>query len=210
MTEITVKSNERVLLTGKTGSGKTYAAELLTRPLPRLIVLDPKGTLGAWGLAPFDREARRLLRNGDPIRARVVVSFNKPSDETWEDAFLAVLNAGDCTLYIDEIYGVVDPGAKPPPLLNAIWTRGRELGIGGWGATQRPVWVPMFVLSEAEHFFCFRLTVEEDRRRMSSFMGDRVMEPIRDKHGLFYMHAEDDEPMYIAQLPSNGRGPAPK
>lgn len=203
---LTVRSNERVFLCGRTGSGKTFAAEELTKGLPRLVVLDPKGTLGGWGLVPFDREAKRLLRLGDPIRARVVVDFGKPPDETWEEALGACLNAGDVTVYIDEVYGVVDPGSKPSPLLTAIWTRGRELGIGGFAASQRPSWVPLFFLSEADWYFVLRLSLDEDRRRMAAFMGPDVLEVIRDKHGIFLMRAEDETPMYLPQLPSsNGR-----
>ena len=202
-TRITIKDSDRVFFTGKTGPGKTYAARFITRSYPRLIVLDPKGTLGGpeWGLDPWDKESRRSLKNGRPVRARVTVPFGAEVEEVWEDVFFRVYQAGNCTLYIDEVYGVVLPGTKPSPGLTGIWTRGRELGVGAYAASQRPVWVPLFILTESEHFFMFRLALAEDKQRMSAFMGPQVEQVIRDKHGVFYAHAEDDEPTYFEKLP---------
>jgi hypothetical protein len=202
-TEIIIKDSDRVFFTGKTGSGKTYAARFITRSFPRLIVLDPKGTLGGpeWALDPWDRESRRALRNGRPVRARVTVPFGADVEDIWDDVFNRVYQAGDCTVYIDEVYGVVLPGSRPSPGLTGIWTRGRELNIGAFAASQRPVWVPLFILSEAEHFFMFRLSLSDDKRRMSEFMGPTVEQVIRDKHGVYYSHAEDDDPAYFERLP---------
>lgn len=202
-TKITIRDSDRVFFTGKTGSGKTYAARFLTRSFPRLIVMDPKGTLGGpeWGLDIWDRESRRNLKNGRPVRARVVVPFGAPTAEIWEDVFYRIYEAGNCTLYIDEVYGVVLPGQKPSPGLTGIWTRGRELKIGAYAASQRPVWVPLFILSEAEHFFMFRLSLFDDKRRMSEFMGPQVEQVIRDKHGVYYSQAEDENPTYFERLP---------
>jgi len=206
-TTITLRSHERVFFCGRTGSGKTFAAEHLTRPLPRLVVLDPKGTLGNWNLEPWDRDARRRLRNGDPIRTRVVVPFGAAAEEVWDEALFEIYAGGNCTAYIDESYGVTDPGAKPSRNLTSLWTRGRELRVGAWASSQRPVWVPLFEISEADHLFVFRLTLEEDRRRIAAFVGPEALEVIRELHGVIYSRAEWEHPIYISRLPfgSNGK-----
>jgi hypothetical protein len=166
-----------------------------------LVVLDPKGTLGGWDLVPWDETAKEKLRAGEPIRTRVVSSsLSMDLDELWLDAMLEVYAAGDCTLYIDEIYSVVPPGSRPSTAMVGIWTRGREFNIGGWATSQRPSWCPLFVLSEADQYFMFRLTVDEDRKRMASFMGEEVRTPIVDKHGFYYSNAEADAPIYVKQL----------
>jgi DNA helicase HerA-like ATPase len=202
---IRVKSSDRAFLCGKTGSGKSYAAHKLTRGLERLVVLDPKGddaAMADWDLEPWDRDARRRLKDQkSPVRARVVLDARRPTAEIWDEALAAILQAGNVTLYIDEVYGIVNPNSTPSPALTAVWTRGRSLGIGAWAASQRPVWVPLFILSEAEHFFVFRLTLGDDRKRMSEFLGPQVLEVIKDRHGLFYAQAEWDQPRYVSQLP---------
>ena len=205
---IVVKSTDRALFTGQTGSGKTYAAGKLIRSLDRVVVVDPKASesIDKWGLVPWDREAKRILRSNEALRARVLIPIGKDPDEVFEEVFAAVLAAGNCTVYVDELYGVVPPGAKPGPYLTAIWTRGRELGVGAWAATQRPTWVPLFALSEAQHFFVFRLLLDEDRARMSAFMGPEVREPIEDDHGFFYSSPSWRAPIYLPELPVNGRG----
>lgn len=209
-TVIRVRSDERVFLCGKTGSGKTYAARVLCAKTQRLIVLDPKARINPgpggkdpWRLMPWDREARRLLAASDPVRALVRVPVGADLEEAWEPIYEAVLAAGNCTIYIDEVYGVAPNANRPSPYLAALWTRGRELGVGAFAASQRPFWVPIVMLSEATHFFNFRLRVMEDRRRMSEHMGPEVLEevPRGDEHGFFYMRETDYEPVYLPQLP---------
>jgi DNA helicase HerA-like ATPase len=205
--DILIRSNERMFLCGKTGSGKTFAAKYILKPFNRLVVLDVKDQLQDWNLAPWDREARRLLKSGQPIRTRVVVPIGKDPAEVWDGIFEDVLSSGNCHLYIDEMYGVVPPNTQASPLLWAVITRGRSMGIGTTSASQRPAWVPLVALSESEHFFVFRLTLDEDRKRMSNFMGPAVLGTIGDKHGVYYSYATWDAPLYMERLPL---GPGPR
>lgn len=200
--EIRIRSDERVFLCGKTGSGKTYAARHVCAALRRLVVLDPKARIDSeeWSLRPWDREARMLLRNGEPIRTLVRGPIGPGAEEEWDRAYREVLNAGNATIYIDEVYGVIESG-RPSPYLTALWTRGRELGIGAYAASQRPSWVPLVLMSEAEHYFAFRLSLMDDRRRMSEFMGSEVMYPFEDEHGFYYARADWSAPLYLRSLP---------
>jgi hypothetical protein len=182
-----IKSNDRIALVGATGSGKTFFAARLLAHTSRLVVIDPKNTLrGKWGLGEWTRKSERALISGDPVRVRF---SPEPGGEWRYDRIIErVYMAGGCSLYIDEVYGVVQPGKKPPPYFTAVYTRGRELGIGVIAATQRPAWVPLFILSEANWFVAFRLMMEEDRKRMAGFMGRGVLQPIEDEHG-FYIYS---------------------
>lgn len=200
MSSVLLKTNERVFLTGKTGSGKTFLAHYLTKSCPRLVVLDGKGTLAPWGLEPWEAEGRDKLRRGDPVRLRVVVPFRQDPAKYWDSAMYEIYMAGNVTVYMDELYVVSPPGKQIPPLLWSLYTRGRELGIGVWGASQRPAWIPQFCMSEAEHFFMFRLQLSDDKKRMSEFMGPDILEPIQDEHGFYYSKAEWDRPEYYQKL----------
>lgn len=200
--QITIGSDERCFITGKTGSGKTYLARHLLRTLPRLVVLDPKATLEKWRLETWQKESRRALREGDEVRVRVLLDPTRDPTEFWEGVLEEVYQAGNCTVYIDEVYSLAPQGTWAPPVMQAIWTRGRELGIGAFAASQRPRWVPKFILSEAEHFFAFRLLLRADREYMAEFMGEQVaLEiPREHEHGFWYMHVRDYDPLYVERL----------
>ena len=202
-----IRTDERVFICGKTGSGKTTLAKYLTAPIKRLVVFDSKGTLGGWGLLEYDDEAQKKLLEGEPARIRVLAPIGEDmdADEFWNEIFRLCFEAGNVTIYIDELFAIVEPGARAPSYMQACYTRGREFGIGVWASTQRPSWVPLFTMSEAEHYFMFRLTLAKDRTTMAAFMTEEVDRPIKDAHGFFYMAASEDAPKYFRQLDISGK-----
>lgn len=205
MVQIDVQSDQRVLITGMTGSGKTFLARQLLRGVNRLVVLDPKGMLRdaddeppdeTWNLTEWSESGVKKLMGGDPVRMRVAAPLNGD----WSEYLWAVYKAGNVVLYIDEMYGVVPIGKRAPDALTAIYTRGRELGIGAIGATQRPVWVPLEIISESEWLFIFRLRLDDDRRRMASLTGPEIMNPVPDRFGFWTYNVLWDSPIYTPQL----------
>lgn len=200
---IQVKTSERILIVGKTGSGKTYLSKYLTRQVKRLVVLDAKATLTDWNLEPWGGDTRAKLMGSEPVRARVLPPMNGDITEYWEAVLSDCYKAGNLVVYIDELYSICPPNQKPLNVLWSMYTRGRELGIGVWSSSQRPAWIPLFALSEAEHFFNFRLQLEEDRKRMAAFMGVEVLRTIVDEHGFFYSRAVWNRPQYYKALVVN-------
>jgi hypothetical protein len=186
---ISVQASDRVFICGKTGSGKTTLARELTRNLSRLVVLDSKGTLSDWNLADWDRESQQALEQGERVRARVLQPLDLPDqaaiDAFWTDVFRQCFEAGNVTIYVDELFAIVPPGKPAPPIMLACWTRGREFGIGAWASTQR-------------------LTLKQYRQRMSEFMTERVTREIKDPHGFYYMQSSANEPVYISSLDLGG------
>lgn len=177
-----IRSDERVLFVGKTGSGKTYLARYLTAPVPRLVVCDPKGRINSeeWRLRPYD-DALRDLQDGKPARARIAPQY---AEEDWEPFFWQLLGIGNCIIYIDELYGVGP--SKGSRGLQALYTRGRELGIGVWSATQRPTFIPIYARSEAEWVFQFQLNIFEDRERMYQTIGKKAFTKLHDHQFIGY------------------------
>ncbi len=192
--EIRVLTTDRVAIVGKTGSGKTYLARRLCARVSRLVVIDHKSSLGGWHCEDATEAAWAKLERGDPARVRVVYE----DDDTYETAIAIALAAGNCTIYIDEIYGVTENGKRPRALIAAL-TRGREFGVGVWTSTQRPKHLPLFVLSEADHYFVMRLNLDEDRKRLAAFAGEEVLSKIDDEHGFFYCRA-GETPRYFKEL----------
>lgn len=202
---IKIRTDDRVICVGQTGSGKTKAMQYMTRSLRRLIVIDPKDELHDWNLTDWNEDAKERLLDGEGIRVRSVAPMGLADSETqefYESIFRAAIVAQNCVIYVDEFYAVVPPGQRPPPWCSAVWTRGRSLGVGGWASTQRPSWVPTFIISEAQHKFCFRLEMETDRKKMAGIMGDDVLTPIpaADPHGFYYRSIGTDRPVYEHQL----------
>lgn len=196
-----ILANDRVFIAGQSGSGKTFFARALLARASRLLVLDPKGLLSPeaapdWRLTDWTKAGAKRLEDGRPVRLRVPA----PLDGDWEPYLMAAYRARNVVVYIDEAYGVVRQGKKLPPSLVALYTRGRELGIGMIAASQRPSWVPLEMMSEANKFFIFRLMLPEDRKRVAGFVGESAMGRIPDRHGFLTYSIDWDYPVYTPQL----------
>lgn len=198
---VDIAGNERVFLVGKTGSGKTFWAMVMLATVPRLVVVDIKGsdTISEYPWREPSHDTMRLLESGRPVRVRV------REKETALAYMAAAYNAGGCIVYVDEVMMLVAKGGRPPVELENIWTRGRELGVGGWAATQRPVYMPLWLVSESEWTVCFRLKMADDRKRMAEdAMGPEVMNEITDPHGFFVARDDWERPNYYPTLNLKG------
>jgi hypothetical protein len=201
---IEISTDERVFLTGKTDSGKTYAARYFLEDVERLVVLDPKvsDSIRKWRLAPWDKDAQRALMNGKPVRARVIFPITEDPENFWNEILFHCWNAGNVTIYIDEVYLLKPEGGGFPRYLSLAYTTGRERGVGTWASSQRPAFVPMVLMSEAEHVFGFRLNREDDRITLAKnthpAMGQEI--PSADPNGFRYWNVHQDAPIYLPRL----------
>lgn len=204
---IEIFDDQRGFITGKTGSGKTFFARYITRTLPRLVVFDPKFTLGDWGLEEWNRDTRKALLEGEDLQVRVTWTERGESADFWETVMWDVLDAGNCLVYIDEFYSLTPRQNWIPEPLQKIYTQGRELGVGAIGVAQRPRFIPQFVITECEWFIRFRLQKKDDRVYMAEFMGDEVIPriPASDPHGFYYYNVRWNSPIYVDRL-RIGRG----
>lgn len=195
-----IKANDRVLIAGQTGSGKTYFAKEALAGIARLVVVDSKESLTSWQLESESRNAWRRLERDDPARLRIVPPVTEDLPAWFDALFARLYRIGNLTLYIDEAYGVVPPGTRSGVWLNALYTRGRERGIGVWAATQRPAWIPLYLISESDWLFIFRLNLEDDRRRLASIAGPDAANRVQDQHGFYAYHVGDERPTYYSTV----------
>lgn len=169
-----IKQSDRMLVVGKTESGKTYLVRYATRRVPCLIVCDPKGLIKEkeWNLIPW-RDGYRDLMRGRDVRVRIP---SQDAPEDWEEYLWEVYNlpwkrkGRPFVLYIDELYGVGP--AQGSRALQALYTRGRELGIFMIASTQRPKRIPPYALSEAEILVLFQTRMPQDIELMSELIPD--------------------------------------
>lgn len=203
--DLTIHSWQRVALAGKTGSGKTYAARYLLRPIRRLIVIDPKMQLigeKQWRLEPPSNDAFKALRQSEYARIAIwqPPALDGEGFPVWDSIFEYAWSIGDVVIYIDEMYSVAKNGRMTYPL-RRLYTQGRALGIGVWASTQRPSFVPMEMFSESEWSFVFTLRIETDRKKVAASLGfDQIQQPIRDEHGFWVAYQTWPEPLYFRKL----------
>lgn len=180
--------HNRVLILGRTGSGKT--------------------TLGAWLLsqAPFDKQPyiivdykrdellnsvmwiKEISLNEIPTKPGLYIVHPRPDQEAEVEAWLwKIWERKKIGLYFDEAYALPDKGA-----VRAILTQGRSLRIPVIALSQRPAWLSRFFFSEADFYAVFHLNDTEDRKAIKRFLPAQSQElRLADFHSHWYDVGKD-------------------
>jgi hypothetical protein len=179
-----LKSGERGLLVGKTGSGKTQNGlfQLMNTPLWPRIILDTKIEDAFFSL-PVDGERLEMIEGFDNFQKYAKTS--KPKD--WPDYILVRPTAdeyvdpeildeymrvlyerfGRCFIYIDEVVNLHKNGRALPHLMNVL-CRGRSKGKTTLMGSQRPAMISRSCLTETDRFYMHKLTDMRDRKTLKS------------------------------------------
>lgn len=172
------RKDERTIIVGATGTGKTTLLKQLVAPCPSIIVIDSKGTYGGSDGAPgytmvsSPSALKRLRKVHTHIQYRPDERhLNVPS---YDEVYKWVYHRGNIMCVTDEAF-LVHKGSYAPDWLRACVTCGRELGIGMVTGTQRPRGIDLRLLTEAEVFISFDLRHKDDRKRIAEMAGDEFL-----------------------------------
>jgi len=197
------KDTERLVIVGRTGSGKTIAAlyHLSLRDYDEKpwVVLDYKGD--EWiNKIPY-AEHREM---GEPAPTEPGVYIYHPVLEQHDSEIVELMrqiNANENTgLYVDEGYSI----DKKNKQWNKILTQGRSKHIPVITLSQRPVWMSRFVMSEADYIQVFHLTDAEDRKTVERYLPKEDNGQIKrlPEYHSYYYEVKADKLVELAPVPS--------
>ena len=177
------KSDNRTVVIGSTGSGKTFFAVALlsTRPwhLYPAIIFDFKGdklleSLGATEI---------FIENDPPIEPGLYIVRPLPGDDALvSDFFRKCWAQENMILYIDEGYMV----PTRDRWFRACLTQGRSKHIEMIILSQRPKWMDTFSFTEASFIAVFKINYEDDRKHVKAYLGGLMPTLLPKYHCLWY------------------------
>lgn len=187
------KPGEHVTFLGTTGSGKTFLAyqlmnEVTTPELQGVVlVMKPVDTtatewnkklgykiIRSWPPPPSPWEPKNKLR-GYTLWPGTTGDFEKDEDAQYEQ-FNRVIRMlykdkkRKNVIFADELYSLCAELGLEKTLIH-VWTKGRSMKLGLWGATQKPTHVPLWAYNQATHLFLANEPDMRARKRFGEFGG---------------------------------------
>jgi hypothetical protein len=174
-------TEDRTLIIGRTGSGKTYAGLFLLSKMPfdemPWVVIDYKGDKNIARI-PF---AHSITINEIPIMPGIFVLRPLHTQKLEMETFLTeVWKRENIGLYIDEGFMLAGSDA-----LDTILIQGRSKNVPVIMLTQRPVDISRYAFSESQHYLLFPNHDKREQKTVSEFMpifqtrnsGDHLIPP---------------------------------
>lgn len=191
------RPDERVAIFGKTGSGKTQMAVWLLSQAnfheQPWVILDYKrdslinsiDRIKQIGLDSVPKDPGLYLIHLDPEDGDAVNNWlRRVSDQE---------NVG---LYFDEVYEIPDSSD-----FRRILTQGRSKRIPAICLSQRPAFIPLFIISECEHLIAFRLQRRKDRQKLEENVDELDLSKSLPKFHSYWYSVEAEHVFKLKPVP---------
>ena len=194
-----IKSNQRVTIIGKTGSGKSFLAKDTMWKFKKLLFYDPKHEHKKD--FPKAKVTSKIGQVEKWIKEKEFFIIYQPFDidvEKFNYLCKIVFKKGNVVFVLDEVENLGEFTYWHEKIIRM----GRTRGVGIWHLIQRPCFIPSnYILSETEHFFLFKLSLKSDRKKVEGFIGEKAEElrTIKEYHYLYY-DVLTDEPILCQKI----------
>ncbi|EPZ43842.1 ATP-binding protein [Alicyclobacillus acidoterrestris] len=197
------RSNDRTAIFGGTGQGKSEIAKWIFQSMRnrKKIILNSKPDKGLLREYPnWQRKIDGELRDGVTHIARF---YKRPTGfDKWDD-ILELWTQGNILFYFDELPNHADEN-RWSGHLEQIYQTGRTFGVGSITCAQRPVMVPNFTISEAQHIFIAYTQLESDRKKLEGATGVKwdILRHLPPYHfGYYSQRLGMTEPVILPPIP---------
>ena len=191
---------EKIVIVGASGSGKTYLANQIMKGLNGISVwvFDPNYQFHSSRAMVF-HDLDELLKVYDSAkRGHYILQPHDSSEHTFRRFNAEAFKRGNLTLIEDEIHNWLSK-QKVLKEFNQVILSGRPRGISVISISSRPASCPNHILSNVKHVFAFKLNLESDVKFLEGYLGDDVWllmppdkrsrlkdQPALEEHTFFY------------------------
>jgi len=197
---------EKIVIVGASGSGKTYLANQIMKGLNGITVwvFDPNYQFHSSRAMVFNDLDEMLKVYDSAKRGHYILQPHDSSEYTFRRFNAEAFKRGNITLIEDEIHNWLTK-QKVLKEFNQVILSGRPRGISVISISSRPASCPNHILSNVKHVFAFKLNLESDVKFLEGYLGNDVWilmppdkrarlkdEPALPEHTFFYRDMDED------------------
>jgi adenylate kinase family enzyme len=198
--------DEKIVIVGASGSGKTYLANEIMKGLNGISVwvFDPNYQFHSSRAMVFHDLSEMLKVYDSAKRGHYILQPHDSSEHTFRRFNAEAFKRGNLVLIEDEIHNWLSK-QKVLKEFNQVILSGRPRGISVISISSRPASCPNHILSNVKHVFAFKLNLESDVKFLEGYLGNDVWilmppdkrarlknEPALEKYTFFYRDLDLD------------------
>jgi len=198
--------DEKIVIVGASGSGKTYLANEIMKGLNGISVwvFDPNYQFHSSRAMVFHDLSEMLKVYDSAKKGHYILQPHDSSEHTFRRFNAEAFKRGNLVLIEDEIHNWLSK-QKVLKEFNQVILSGRPRGISVISISSRPASCPNHILSNVKHVFAFKLNLESDVKFLEGYLGNDVWilmppdkrarlkdEPALEKYTFFYRDLDLD------------------